>query len=202
MVGRFVNHEGRQRNTPTARFGNISMMPWEPVRNPLRGAQESFLVETRSLGGYSGSPVFLHILPYTARAGKEGYYMPEQGAGPWLLGVDWGHLPITEEVKAKNSNTELDEDLIVESNSGQMGVVPAWKLRELLYKEEVAEMRKHWDDQIAKEQQNSSSVLDNRAEAAALPGQNEEDFASYTEGDFEDALDRVSRRESLPGPES
>src|SRR6266568_6442901 len=27
FVGRFITHEGTQKNTPTARFGNISMMP-------------------------------------------------------------------------------------------------------------------------------------------------------------------------------
>ncbi|MDP9383051.1 MAG: hypothetical protein M3Q29_23515 [Chloroflexota bacterium] len=33
MVGRFVSHEGHQRNIPIVRFGNISMMPWEPIRH-------------------------------------------------------------------------------------------------------------------------------------------------------------------------
>ena len=27
MIGRFVDHEGKQNNTPSIRFGNISMMP-------------------------------------------------------------------------------------------------------------------------------------------------------------------------------
>jgi hypothetical protein len=31
MTGRFVNHEGRQKNLPMVRFGNISMLPLEPV---------------------------------------------------------------------------------------------------------------------------------------------------------------------------
>jgi hypothetical protein len=31
-VGRFINHEGRQRNLPTARFGCIGQMPWEPIQ--------------------------------------------------------------------------------------------------------------------------------------------------------------------------
>src|SRR5260221_14479087 len=31
VIGRFVNHEGKQRNLPSARFGNIAQMPWEPI---------------------------------------------------------------------------------------------------------------------------------------------------------------------------
>jgi hypothetical protein len=50
-------HEGRQKNSPTARFGNIAQMPNEPVIIK-RFEQECFLVEARSIGGYSGSPVF------------------------------------------------------------------------------------------------------------------------------------------------
>ena len=62
MIGRFINHEGRQKNTPAIRFGNIAMMPIEKIVSEEGIAQESFLVETRSLPGYSGSPVFIYSL--------------------------------------------------------------------------------------------------------------------------------------------
>jgi hypothetical protein len=42
VVGRFINHEGKQRNIPTARFGNIAQMPFEPVQIDQRTQQESF----------------------------------------------------------------------------------------------------------------------------------------------------------------
>jgi hypothetical protein len=45
VVGRFINHEGRQMNLPTARFGNIGQMPWEPIKQDDGFEQESFLVE-------------------------------------------------------------------------------------------------------------------------------------------------------------
>jgi len=32
IVGRFINHKGKQRNLPTARFGCIGQMPWEPIK--------------------------------------------------------------------------------------------------------------------------------------------------------------------------
>jgi hypothetical protein len=58
MVGRFINHEGRQQNKPSVRFGNISMMPGERIESPHGIEQDSFLIEARSLPGYSGSAVF------------------------------------------------------------------------------------------------------------------------------------------------
>lgn len=57
FVGRFLHHQGRERNHPTVRFGNIAQMPWEPVRTGRGIRQEAFLVEARSESGYSGSPV-------------------------------------------------------------------------------------------------------------------------------------------------
>src|SRR5205814_5913498 len=74
VVGRFINHEGRQRNHPTARFGCIGQMPLEPIpqdrphQPPFM--QESYLVEARSIGGYSGSPVFVHIGRWNSGAGR------------------------------------------------------------------------------------------------------------------------------------
>ena len=108
LVGRFINHEGRQCNTPSVRFGNLSMMPDEPVKYRDGHMQESFLVEIHSVGGYSGSPVFVFTPPSDIpfRGGQE------RGCGPWLLGVDWGHL-----------------DDPSGQNSGMAYVVPAWRLR-------------------------------------------------------------------------
>jgi hypothetical protein len=72
MAGRFVQHEGRQRNTPVVRFGNLSMMPYEPVTNMRGIKQESFIVEMRSLSGFSGSPVFALIPPFALRPNRGG----------------------------------------------------------------------------------------------------------------------------------
>src|SRR5260370_9388505 len=64
MLGRFINHEGKQCNTPTARFGNIAMMPQETISHD--GHDEvSFLVEIRSISGYSGSPIFVYLPPFS-----------------------------------------------------------------------------------------------------------------------------------------
>jgi hypothetical protein len=139
MVGRFMNHEGRQRNTPSARFGNISMMPWEPVLHGRGIYQESFLVETRSLGGYSGSPVFT-FQPGPPRGTMVLKNAEKEAMPDFLLGVDWGHLPITERVLDKDGEP-VAQEWFVKSNSGQMAVVPAWRLRDLLDMEALVRVR-------------------------------------------------------------
>lgn len=113
MVGRFVNLQGRRINRPAARFGNISMMLEDILVSDSLGArvQNSFAVEMRSRTGFSGSPVCVYRTIATVLtdvpAGKHEYW--------GLLGVNWGHI--------------LDED---GENTWLNGVVPAWKISELL----------------------------------------------------------------------
>lgn len=141
FIGRFVARDGTVRNTPTARFGNISMMPNEPIPHPTRGfLQDSFLVEARSLSGYSGSPVFVDPAQFYKPEGySHDFYMQ---AGIRLLGVDWCHLPRYQPVLESDKETPVSEKLYVRENRGIMGVVPAWKIRELLDEEELGEKRK------------------------------------------------------------
>jgi hypothetical protein len=189
MVGRFVAHDGKQRNLPSVRFGNISMMPDEHVQHPRGYKVESFLVETRSLGGYSGSPVFVHILSASRRPKDTALLTPGRPTGPWLLGVDWGHLPIYEKVKEKDRVTNVSEGFVVSSNSGQMAVVPAWKLHELLYEERFVMLRKKSDDDIAKDKASNPVVLD---------VQIRETDKTFDKKAFEDSLKRASRKTSEP----
>jgi len=137
VVGRFINHEGRQKNLPTVRFGCIAQMANEPVRQASGFEQESFLVEARSIGGYSGSPVFTYIPPATVRDGVQDW-VPEKILsfhGPWLLGVEWGQIndytPVLHSTgRDVNPGEPLSTKVLV--NTGMMAVVPAWKLLELL----------------------------------------------------------------------
>lgn len=147
MVGRFVSHDGRQRNSPNVRFGNISMMHHEKVRHFRGTNQEAFLVEILSLRGYSGSPVFVHI-PLGSTRPKDrqaGNIMLTGDKGPWLLGVGFGHLPIYEPVFLKDRQTPAPDGLVAEANSGQMGVIPAWKVLELLNEPYFADPRAQQD---------------------------------------------------------
>lgn len=140
-IGRFFSHEGREQNQPALRFGNISMMP-EPIEQEGSGLkQESFIVECRSIAGFSGSPVWVHIPPLSYSRRHKRTAPESWWRGPWLLGVDWGHLRIPEGV-VDPGGKKHSEDLRVFVNSGMMGVVPAWKVKELLQQNEVIKQRK------------------------------------------------------------
>lgn len=142
IVGRFVNHDGRIRNSPVVRFGAIAMVPGEPICQKTRGSfnQESFLVECRSIPGFSGSPVFIYMQrepnksPYaqqpTGRPNERGLLSPFMEVQ--LLGLDWGHIADT------RANSQ---GVLVEHNTGMCAVVPAWKIAELLQGEPFEQAR-------------------------------------------------------------
>lgn len=134
LIGRFVNVEGKQRNIPSVRFGHIAQMPIEPLEYEGQ-FQESFLCEIKSIGGFSGSPVFVApmILPRDTD-GKE----PEETS--YLLGIDWCHIQNFE--NAVDADGYEIKNIRVPINTGMMGVVPAWNLQKLLDVDEVANMRK------------------------------------------------------------
>jgi hypothetical protein len=112
VPGRFINHEGKHRNLPAVRFGNISALPHEPVRTQRGLLQEAFLVECRSIPGYSGAPVFLLPAPFS----------PIKRSPPpaMLLGVVMGFIKDTRPVLSKYARSDgtkrpVDDDWVVES---------------------------------------------------------------------------------------
>lgn len=62
MVGLFLDHDGLVKNVPSARFGNISMLPnpKATIEQPTDYWGESFVVDIHSRTGFSGSPVFAY----------------------------------------------------------------------------------------------------------------------------------------------
>lgn len=143
FLGRFKLHDGRETNTPTARFGNVALAQPTFIKSKETGVlQESLLVEMRSLPGYSGSPVFAVPLPYGASMGMAPTIMWAK-----LLGIDWCHLSDYHRVLDSQKN-QLPELMYVEQNSGMMGVIPAWILLEILNMPEMDKAR----DEIEKKQ--------------------------------------------------
>lgn len=156
FIGRFMTHEGKQKNLPTVRFGNLSMLPWEPLVDPKRGVkQESFLVEARSLPGYSGSPVFIFRWSYIDANGSIQYKV---SSAIRFLGLDWCHLRAFNSVLEKDRESPVQEGWLVEQNSGMMGVVPAWKLSEVLHVAELEDARSRADGRLAAEARADGSV--------------------------------------------
>jgi hypothetical protein len=130
MVGRFYGRDERQTNVPIVKSGHIaSGQPTELKQEEREDfLQESYLVEIESMSGFSGAPIFVWIptdrinTPTNPELKAEHRKrVRELGIGPeeFFLGINWGHLV-----------------------GGIAGVVPAWKLTELLYLPEVVELRK------------------------------------------------------------
>jgi hypothetical protein len=134
MIGRFRAHAGKKKNLPAAMFGNISMMPDEPIYNSFtKVKQESFLIEMRSIPGNSGSPVVLYLPPFSPRPGTR--YLK----GEWkyrLIGICWGQINVS--IKAYDRQ---ENEYSLNLESAMTGVVPAWKIMEMINDEEMRKQR-------------------------------------------------------------
>jgi hypothetical protein len=119
-------------------MGVVAMMPEEPIASSKTGfAQESFLIDTRSWSGYSGSPVFVaqDVIGRTYMRRKLLDHAP-------LLGIDWGYVGPQEPVREKETAEPLHEGWWVRSNAGMSAVLPTWKIPELLDLPELMEDRR------------------------------------------------------------
>jgi hypothetical protein len=130
LVGLFVNHFGSERNLPIIRVGNIASMPEEKVHTSY-GNIDAYLVEARSIGGLSGSPVFAYIgdirkIGTTTQLGRQGRPLL------YWLGLMHGHFNLS-----KVGADKLIEDSLtnVQINTGIAIVVPTWKILEVVNQE-------------------------------------------------------------------
>lgn len=199
MIGRYINPELRQFDRPAVRFGNLSMMP-ELINQPLRAfEQESFLVDMRSQPGFSGSPVVVYFeesgwrnlspLPDEVEDDPvaKGRAFEDRVTGRplsgvvstmWLLGIDWGHLPIFGDVF---DGTKKVGRMSV--STGMAAVVPAWKLSDLLHEKGIIEARDKAEKELAE-----------LPEATAVPDASDVDgFAQFE--DLTRNLIQVPKRE-------
>jgi hypothetical protein len=143
LAGLFVNHYGKERNIPIVRIGNIAAMPEERVQTHDLGAIEAYLVEARSIGGLSGSPVFAHLVG-TRHIGKGSKL---EAGKVYLLGLMHGHwdLPVAD-------TYELAKDMsnIERVNMGIAIVVPVSKILEVLNRKELLGKRKADEEKLRK----------------------------------------------------
>jgi hypothetical protein len=134
ITGLFSEHFGLQCNLPIIRIGNIACMPGEPVHTKKYGLIESYLVEARSIGGLSGSPVFLHLSGIRKGAwtlGREPIY--------WL-GLMHGHFDL---IDMEIGDTITEDNLYsLAINMGIAIVVPVSKILETLNQDEFVAARK------------------------------------------------------------
>jgi hypothetical protein len=187
-VGLFTEAPGTSRNFPLVRHGNLAMIPDEQIQTKL-GYADAYLVEARSIGGLSGSPVWIRASMLTVVKVGENKISPDGNApalmvGPGkLLGLMHGHWDIRE--------SEINKLKIVHDNQkgvnlGIAIVVPASKILETINQPGLEELRKQGDEMAAKQGvPGVDSVKTKKQEAESQP---------FTKGDFESALKKASRK--------
>lgn len=183
MIGRFISHDGKTQNLPSARFGDISMNA-APIGHPGGYDQESIAVDMRSMSGYSGSPAFVY---WEFGGGHlRGVKRTLEKSFLGLLGVDWGHIPMKLPVLDHYSGEPLKDRSYVKSHTSMSGVVPAWRLRELLDSERFKEQRmqdeKDEKDRLRKEPAAEADFADDKdPRANAANPKHREDFNSLVD---------------------
>lgn len=189
LTGLFVNHYGRQRNIPIVRAGNIAALPEEKVYSRF-GIFDAYLIEARSIGGLSGSPVFLH-LGFDRKFEKDKLLMGTgQRLGTYfLLGLMHGHYkaPLPSDDQLALTDAALLEEEAV--NMGIAIVVPSEKILETL------------EQPMIREQENMIEKRD-REQMAAIPDSvDEKPKLIEVEMDF-DALEKASQVVEKPDSET
>jgi hypothetical protein len=148
-AGLFTPAAGTDRNIPIVRHGNIAMMPEEQIQTDL-GYADVYLVEARSLGGLSGSPVFVRpTIRFTGIKNSQGLdSMFGFGHGLTLLGLMHGHWDIKESEMNKPFFTHDRKHGV---NYGIAIVVPAYKIVETLNHPELVKLRKEAEERVIRE---------------------------------------------------
>lgn len=133
--GLFVEHSGARRSIPIIRAGTIAAMPEEPISMSIGGGEsvrtDAFLVESRSIGGLSGSPVFIHM--GDTRRSENAVILSPGNPRIYLLGLMHGHWDEERHEKPKRTKKKsgvrrVASDVALrfrqEVNMGVASVVP------------------------------------------------------------------------------
>jgi hypothetical protein len=182
LTGLFSKHTGTKKNLPIIRSGTIALMadPEEPVEVNIMGVRceiEAHLIEARSIGGLSGSPVFVHL----------GHIRPvktpsDVGQIYWF-GLMHGHW----DVKVRPDEYEDDSTETPPQEKVNMGiaiVVPSYKVLEVIERPVFADARKRNNEQAREKDLPTPDMIDD-----------EDENREFTEDDFERALEKVTRRD-------
>jgi hypothetical protein len=128
-------------------MGSIAALPEECVPLTMKKGEpsvdcEAYLIEARSIGGFSGSPVFVRETVYIpGQAGGERHVDVQACGAFFFLGLIHGHW--------RAGQDEVDETNMVQSdlpvNVGIAAVVPARKIWEILYQPKLVLERREQD---------------------------------------------------------
>ena len=137
FVGLFTPYYGDQRNYPITRFGRVALItdekiPWKDKKDAAPKMLDLYLVESQSFGGNSGSPVFFY-LDATREPGSIVIGAPTL----LLAGVMKGCYLDAKEIQVAETN-KIPISL---ENVGIAAIVPAYRLYEVLFSDELRKIR-------------------------------------------------------------
>jgi hypothetical protein len=148
MIGLLAGHAG---GDAVGRFGNISALPNElaPIEQGNQVCRPSFLVDMRSRGGHSGSPVSVYRTPsgdlskYFFQSQNTPLRMPyrqDENRLMKLLGVHSAQFNESAKVRRESSEPIREGDRL-SIPSGMTVVVPAWHILNLLNGDSFSQIR-------------------------------------------------------------
>lgn len=188
--------------TPIVRTGNVAMLP-KP--QPMDAADKqgnpikiyAHLIETRSIGGLSGSPVFVDNRGPRMRPGIGGV-SDVSNAPTYFFGLIRGHwnlpsaVPLDKNRRSKAKEIDAERDQI---NTGIALVVPAQKVFEVVNQEEFVKKRQeHKRRQLAATAPTADSAP--RRGPAPTRLKLEGDFADRIKDSFKAAPPKKGRKKT------
>ena len=181
-TGLFAPVDVEHQNVPIIRQGNLAMLPAQQIQTEL-GYADMYLIEARSIGGISGSPVFvrptIEFKVPEKRTGKP-FDVFGAGLGIILLGLMHGHWDVKE---SEMNKARFVHDRQRGVNMGIAMVVPAIKILETINQEALMKMRRD-------EEKRSTSGMVPGMDSAKPKDQE----PTFTKEDFEAALKKASRK--------
>lgn len=187
ITGLFSKITGDEKNIPIVRVGHLAMAPDEPIVPTSLGNIEAYVVEVKSLGGISGSPVFIRQTVDVSGMFLRGTNIPATAQAysnvVRLLGLAHGHW----NVDLKNINDpsieHVKENAKDAFNVGLAIVVPSEHILEVLHNAELTEMRtKIKARELAK---NQGATMDSVVSGGET---------TFTKEDFEQSLTKATRK--------
>lgn len=132
FTGLFIPYPGYEKNYPVVRFGRVALITEEKIEIEKGRKMNLYLIESGSFGGNSGSPVFFHL-------------GSDRSPGSIILGP-----PVIKIAGVmKGSFLDVQPLMVIEtakilgapSSMGISAVIPAYKLHELLFGDELKKKR-------------------------------------------------------------
>ena len=178
ITGLFTRVVGTSKNLPIVRTGNVAMMPGEHI--PFGDSFiEAHLIESRSIGGLSGSPVF--VRPTVSMEAVDSAKDPVSfyGVGKFFFfGSVIGHYQVPQ---------GLVPTVAEVVNMGIAPIVPSHKIREVILQGEVTKIMSDINAEMRAKNQ-KGAALD------FAPSKKEQTAGTFTQSDFEAALKKASRK--------